>query len=719
MFTKNIFVSLSLFLFLSSTVVAQNFVPVGKREWADDGFSLFTVSVQNKTTRAVKKAVPFKVVALGNFKVSTPYPAMPELDPQGFNSCRDFKNSLEEWIGEWKVEPITLKYEGETDSGGFLRPLVEPQRRPIFRCKLKDISLALNQEECVLVVQKLVISVEIPGLDNAIDVEVSKKIPSWVSKKLAFKDETSSANNLVCMDDDKNICKARGHRGTCTLPAIAGVQNCAEVKKITFTHYLPTAENYNDAVFASLFPLTAPIDADDEIWVEEFNEDSFSARSEEPSASIASSLSEGDDLVDQSTSAFTYFEVQGQAEPILVGRNPFMYYAQDKRIYYTQAFQVPAFPIIDGELDKDNPYVLQYFVATNYSSGTHHRQKPGWGLRRDIVDDNGSIILPESCVDRPLDMKVMTTCLKNLSVGTKTLSPVATYIFDAPSGIESVAKGAALKSIFLEDDTNINITATGESDFYVDPVLPDVLSPATTDLELDFNGGSAGNMYKHFGTMSALRHLTIRTIYYFFHSYNYTDKYTRLPPNLNSLALHETRNEHSCNTFGVIKELLQKSSTQHLQKLSLRSDVPQLVDNVFWDIADMVKSLNLDELELNFPEYLDAIWANEPAGLKRTNNASVSLKYISDRDPPSKWETMESGVRDVFGVAMKNSRIKTFRIHLPKRVPRGCHIVQRGGYNNGFATFMRTPTPEHREYTHLITLLNELKALGMDVIITR
>lgn len=606
-----------IFLLGSNVLLASDYTPIGEKTWLNVG--TFTMMVKNKKTHAHEGPVAYKAKSIKKFKLDGPSRVLPGLSPKNAKSCDEFMERLAQWVSGWQIINYSIEYEASLRKWKFFLAGKPPQQEPLS-CTLEEFTLFFDRENCVLRPNQLLVSVIIPGIGPMV-VDILDLLPAWTSEQLAFTDHTPKGEGVICVNCQGEVFKAAGHRRTCTIPAVRGVYGFENAKTETFSYYLPTPDSHEGAKFAVLISLKQPGKSSDDGWTFRALKvyDDYSERS---SSSECDSVAEGDADI----SPYEFYELFGTPEAIEKERNPFIYFAPGGKVYFTKAFQIGAYRVEQGNVDKSNPYLLQYFIATDVECRYHNWPKPGWGLRWTIYDEDGLPIYPNSCRNDPLPLSCMRINLKNLVIEHQNNSEQAFYNIQTHDYTEAMKAVSQFPAVFVKNDAKVKIYMSYEAQYWAYPALEKLFDGALIqDLDLSFPAdGWTPQFYKHISQMHSLKHLKIQSSDRYFQVYLNYAKIDKFPQGLISLEIDETKLVNSpsymptyTRSFSNVVIALVVVPAPSLKKFVFRTIGSMHMQDVEGMLPQLCNACPaLEELDLTISFFDRRQWSDVKAGIK-------------------------------------------------------------------------------------------------------
>lgn len=589
---------------------ALDYVPIGEKSWSSVG--VFSVALKNKSTGAKAGPFAFKAISLNKFKLEGPNRMLPDLDPKSEQSRKAFMDRLSRWVSGWHIVNYTFKYEALVGQRTHVRPEVKPPQQDPLQCKLEDFSLVFDREKCALVPQELLVSVTIEGIKNSFVVDVLKMLPSWSSNPVDFTDHTPHDEAVICVNKNGEIFKAAGHRRSCIIPEIPGISDFGQEHSETFAYYLPTPESHKGSAFAALIDLNQVQASTEEVWTAEVEgydpEDNYS---EDSSSSIYDDIGKGDL---EEGACYKFYELSGTPEAIAAERNPFIYFAKNGRAYFTEAFQIKTYPVVQEAIDQTSPYLLQYVVPTKVECGYHNWNQPGWGLRWTILDADSLPVYPNACRSELLPASVMKIDLKKLIIEQHNNPAQVFYNLQTPDMQEAMKVANELPKVFVKNDAKIQIILSKVAEHWILPALDKLFVGAwIQDLDLSFSAeGNLPEFYKTISQMHTLKHLKIHSSDRYFRVYSGYQKIDKFPQGLISLEIDETQLVYSpsymptyTNTLGNVATALVVLPPLNLKKFVFRTIGSMHAEDARGSIPQLCNACPaLEDLELKI-SFLD------------------------------------------------------------------------------------------------------------------
>lgn len=384
-------------LIITASVYAQDYGIAIAKDW--NGPTEFRAKVVRLADNHWEDAKTFHALSLERFKLVFPS-SFPVLDPKNPQSCSTFMNRVTQYVEGIKFRDYSFIYEAKRADGTALRPLVKSKSQEPLSGTIAEIGFKIDHENCGLSISRLRVVVTI-GPD-AFVVDITHKLPEWISLPFEFCELNSQGKAAICANSEGEVFSAAGHRRECTIPVIDNVNGFQVQRKEASSFYVPTTESHEKAIFASVFPARVEHLAYAEVCALEpagDDDDDYSMNS-----SSQSMVDGDDDGVSSSTNTnYTFYEITGAPELIPAEKNPFLFFDKsDRKTYYTKAYQAQCYPVDGDTLDRSNPHILQYFVKTKISAGTHYSSNDGFGLRWTILDEEGLPIDARACTVQPL-----------------------------------------------------------------------------------------------------------------------------------------------------------------------------------------------------------------------------------------------------------------------------------------------------------------------------
>lgn len=413
---------LALLLYSSLTNSAEYRASKNKTWHGVAKFDAQVTSVKNRDSHLVT----FNAVALEEFAVEISH-NFPRLDPKDATSCERFKRDVAAWVVNIQIKDYQIKYRARLPQGK-LHLTLKPPRMQQLNCQLADVALKFDQETCTLSLGRLQVIVHIPGVEGGFVVDiVDSKLSAWTSDKVSYKELQAQDTSVICVNRCGEVFIADGHRRSCSLPCITGVESFINARVETFAYYVPTPKKYKDAIASIVLPDHKAETSEGEVCYLEPNSDDEGVHNFSEVTSSVSMYSveedDGDDTDRAEFDPYQFFEITGAEQKISVDKNPFLWFKKDGSCHYTKASQVPCRSIRNGVLDATSLHKLQIIEATNILTGDKHNWPTDeFGLRWPILDEDNQPILPISCKIKRLPCHFTGRDLRELNMPKEQLS---------------------------------------------------------------------------------------------------------------------------------------------------------------------------------------------------------------------------------------------------------------------------------------------------------
>lgn len=751
LYTTNILCALIIGFMIQCSHSAEQYIPVGPKAW--DGPYKFTTQVQKRNTRESMGRFEFKANNTPcDFRLLTNQ-SFPPLDLTNQASCQTFYDRLKQYVAQCQITDRQYKYIGHLPDKKKKHSLRPPGQNPL-PCSLETLDFLVNRNMGLLSLSDIV--VKIGSDEDHCFLSIKHKITDWSDGPIPFAVlQNAEDSTIICKNQDGQVFLAKGETRHYHVPAIPGT-SLKEAHDFISSNYCSTTTTYKNAVYASVFPKNQEAyqgdvleSCSDSTSVDEYSDTSSmtNSRYEEYSHEESKCLNFLD--------SYEFYKVEG--ESLEITNNPFMLLESDGRGYYLQAFHVPCFPIIHGNIDQNTPYILQSFHKAKITGGRHYCHNIGFGLQRIIYDEHNLPLFPNSFESQGISVRYLNeniTMLRQEPVGNNKASYNQTYIlpgsfypnchkywqefkencntfksvFD-PYGkeviwtisqnshrhfdlvtISEIIKGSSIEKLEITGDyTDLSKHDNRDCPLLFRESILSLSHLTTLKIKMDNRvvgllGGWGANCY----LPRTLEHLDITSIPYDPGLYNIAYALQTIKPKLKTLSLSAAKDIESgsgnmffqiFNYFGGFVK-----SNPQLEELHLDFQI----DNHAALQSPGIKEVAPERLfpKSTGPGSNRGINGEEPGGCFYVSGYGIltHLEYILAGEPDSKWEEKYCHIRDNFGPALLNSNLKVFSYCL-NTPPKGATIV----YNRNPQKFIITAAQPAIGWKHLLTLIEQLK----------